>query len=32
MRLDGPGLAGSRRAGSVPSPRAARWDDTLTGV
>jgi hypothetical protein len=32
MRLDGPGLAGSVRAGSVPTPRAARWDDTLTGV
>jgi len=32
MRLDGPGLAGSTRAGSVPAPRASRWDDTLTGV
>ncbi|MGY1603867.1 hypothetical protein [Geodermatophilus sp. SYSU D00815] len=27
MRLDGVG-----RAGAVPKPRAARWDDTLTGV
>jgi hypothetical protein len=32
MRLDGPGLAGSARTGAAPAPRAARWDDTLTGV
>jgi hypothetical protein len=32
MRLDGPGLAGSGRAGSAPQPRASRWDDTLSGV
>jgi hypothetical protein len=29
MRLDGPGLSGSGRRAA---PRAARWDDTLTGV
>jgi hypothetical protein len=32
MRLDGPGLSGSGRGGSVPRPRAARLDDTLSGV
>jgi hypothetical protein len=32
MRLDGPGLSGSGRGGSAPQPRAARWDDTLSGV
>ncbi|NYJ04160.1 hypothetical protein [Petropleomorpha daqingensis] len=32
MRLDAAGLSGSARAAAVPTPRAARWDDTLTGV
>jgi hypothetical protein len=31
MRLDGPGLSGSGR-GSAPQPRAARRDDSLSGV
>jgi hypothetical protein len=32
MRLDGPGLSGVGRGSSIPQPRAARRDDSLSGV